>query len=97
MSISRTRCFIVIGFALLGIAEPGSKQLTVEKRMGRVEFAVHQLSISVSRILKHLKMEEVEDKSFLPNTTVVPGFLNDTDLEERVIVLESQMSNVQPQ
>ena len=95
MSISRTLCFIAIGFALLGIAEPGSKQLTVEKRMGRVELAVNQLSMSVSKILKHLKIEEVEDNPFLPDTVIVPEFLNDTDLEERVTVLENQMSNVQ--
>ena len=84
-----------MGFVLLGIAEPESKQLTVEERMGRVELTVDQLSMSVSKILKHLKMEEVEDKPFLRDTAIVLGFLNDTDLEERVTVLESQMSNVQ--
>ena len=95
MSSFRALCFIGIGFAFLGIVRSGSKQLTVEERIGTVELAVNQLSMSVSRILKHLKMEEVEDKPFLPDTAIVPGFLNDTDLEERVTVLESQMSNVQ--
>ena len=101
----RILCCIALCVALSDGAELKQTRETFEERIGRMEAGMHRMSIqfdsmvrSVARISKHLKIEKDENKPApTDNGTEINKLakrMNDSDLEERVSVLEMQMVGV---
>ena len=101
----RILCCIALCIALSSGAELKETQETFEERIGRMEAGMHRMSIqfdsmvrSVARISKHLKIEKDENKPApTDNGTEInklARWMNDSDLEERVSILEIQMVGV---
>ena len=101
----RILCCIALFVALSGGVELKQTRETFVERIDRMEAGMHRMSLqfnylvkSVARISKHMKMETDENKPEPTNNKTEINaharLMNDTDLEERVSVLEMQMVGV---